>query len=325
MLKQPGVDQVDTEMLGGQDTMDELLRSKLEAVMSEQRSRSAAALDTVEWRGDHVPVHSARLRVAILRARELTEQLGARLKGDGGDLDVFLEVFSAYDEALLIVRQDLKEETTATANDPSLISPSPRAASLLALKAMLTFHKLRQTIERDRMMASAMAADLEDDGAETTDPKSSGKKRTRASDVVVMYEKLINNAEALGVAGGAESDKVLAMEVKFNVVLFKAFRVFFVAKAYSEAKQWVEAYVLYQRCLQNCEMCGSLIKQSGVANESTLARVRELSAMPARRRWSHTHTACSSWRELRKSYQTIYRTLILKGSLNPNTHRRLLF
>lgn len=74
-----------------------------------QRSKEAKSLETIQWRGEIVPIRSEKVRLSLLRSRELMRQI-EDAKEDEKQLDMFIELFSVYDDALVVVRDDLQSE-----------------------------------------------------------------------------------------------------------------------------------------------------------------------------------------------------------------------
>ena len=66
-------------------------------------------MDTIQWRGETVPIRSEKVRLSLLRSRELTREIDDK-KDDEKQLDMFIELFSAYDDAFVVVRADLQNE-----------------------------------------------------------------------------------------------------------------------------------------------------------------------------------------------------------------------
>lgn len=82
-------------------------------VMSDIRTQQAKSFDTIQWQGEYVPIHNEKVRLSILRGNELTSQLDSQ-EDPEKRMDLFIEVFSSYDEALVFVRNDLQNEVSCS-------------------------------------------------------------------------------------------------------------------------------------------------------------------------------------------------------------------
>uniref|UniRef100_A0A6A7G753 Signal recognition particle subunit SRP68 n=1 Tax=Hirondellea gigas TaxID=1518452 RepID=A0A6A7G753_9CRUS len=275
---------LNSELLKDRGTLDEILLSKVENVMSDIRTQQAKSFDTIQWKGEYVPIHNEKVRLSILRSNELTSQLDGQENAEK-QMDLFIEVFSSYDEALVFVRNDLQNEANKRVRGSE---PGPREVALGLLRDYLTFHKLRNTIHRNLLLTESLTASLDSEN-NSDQPPSIGKKSVKPSDLVVMYEKLLNNVENLGEVGEMKSNESLHQEVRLKTAVFTSFRCFYVAESYAAALKWAEAYALYQRCVEHCLAAIQLFRSLEI-NSTEIVSLEKLSSnASARRVFVHAH------------------------------------
>eukprot|EP00462_Mataza_sp_D1_P011020 CAMPEP_0175149574 /NCGR_PEP_ID=MMETSP0087-20121206/17324_1 /TAXON_ID=136419 /ORGANISM="Unknown Unknown, Strain D1" /LENGTH=605 /DNA_ID=CAMNT_0016435291 /DNA_START=16 /DNA_END=1836 /DNA_ORIENTATION=+ len=256
------------DMQSGQ--MDALLKSKLQHVLQETRTRQAETLESVRWRGRDVPLKNAKIRVALITAQDLQTQIQDQEKsaapmdtaadslqpaesGDGGARDLFGELFSAYDEALSIVRSDIREAQAAKKTG----SADPRTLEQLqALQAYLKYHKLRFTTDRNVRHAKFLEATYQqqqtDSSSSSSSSSGSGQKLVKPDDLCSMYDRLLDNVTEQIDLGVTEDDGQLLQSLQADQATYKAFRAFYLGQAFGRFEKHNEAVALFRRAEERC-------------------------------------------------------------------------
>lgn len=217
-------------------TLD-LLHSKLEAVMEEARSQQAATLTEFVWLGGHLPLHSAKTRLSILKVQELEADLaGANYERK---LSTYDKIFVTYQEVKRQIRDD--KVTAGNAEDVK--------EELTSLERAVTSLLLQRTMERNLVLVEAAKTKLE---RQNQGIGLKEEKATRPEDLIRLFDTLIQNVSDL--SDIVTSTKQQSREVvKFAEELvackerFQAFRCRYVAQSFAAGQKYPEAYVLYNK------------------------------------------------------------------------------
>eukprot|EP00741_Cyanophora_paradoxa_P011327 tig00020554_g10940.t1 len=292
-LKKAGVDDssakmdVDDDIKAMEKNMDDpsmdLLRSKLEGVISESRRQAAEQMRTVEYRGATVPIRSDKVRLALVSAADFAAQAAKEEKHDKR-LDLYGQTFSQLEEARKCIKNDLIALTTAGQKrgeaaeaTAALYGSGPAAtAELNALLAYASETLLRRTIERNLLLVAEQAAKM---------ARAEGRRAgPRPEDLVRLYDTLLQNAaELAGVAGAEEEAGALSGA-------FRACRCLHLAEGYAAAEKWAEAVALYDRCRQHAAPALQRLKKMPKVDPAVAERAEKAAgAARAQRLLAHAH------------------------------------
>lgn len=184
---------------------NEMLQSKLSAVMNESRKKQADSMTTVDWRGKQLAVRSQEIRVLILKAQEKHAALAS--VDESKMENAYLEIFSAYDDVMKVVlsEQDKMEKMKSGQKVEA------QKDELRQIEAYVTHHKLIELSARNKKMAldlsTRLAAQQEagNGKAESSGPHT--RRPLRPDDLVHMYETLISNLQELCELPGNDEDE----------------------------------------------------------------------------------------------------------------------
>ncbi|KAL6875568.1 hypothetical protein ACP4OV_013081 [Aristida adscensionis] len=216
---------------------NDLLKAKMEAVLSETRSQQAASMTEFNWLGRRFPITNAKTRVSILKAQQLERDLsGAASESVAADkkLAIFDKIFSAYHDARSCIRNDLASAGNAEDIRDDLNGLDKAVSAVLGLR----------TIERNQLLVSIAKSKFK----KHRDEKN--EKITKPEELVRLYDLLIQNTTDLTdlVSSGRnknEEENSFVHEYELKGLAFRAERCFFLAKSYSSAGKRAEAYTLF--------------------------------------------------------------------------------
>ncbi|WVZ60135.1 hypothetical protein U9M48_010193 [Paspalum notatum var. saurae] len=219
------------------DTANDLLKAKMEAVLSETRSQQAASMTEFNWLGRRFPITNAKTRVSILKAQQLERDLnGAATESVAADkkLAIFDKIFSAYHDARSCIRSDLVSAGNAEDIRDDLNGLDKAVSAVLGLR----------TIERNQLLVSIAKSKF------TKHRDEKNERITKPEELVRLYDLLIQNTTDLTdlVSSGRnknEEENSFIHEYELKGLFFRAERCFFLAKSYSSAGKRAEAYALF--------------------------------------------------------------------------------
>ncbi|CAN6166737.1 unnamed protein product [Urochloa humidicola] len=219
------------------DTANDLLKAKMEAVLSETRSQQAASMTEFNWLGRRFPITNAKTRVSILKAQQLEKDLnGSATESIAADkkLGIFDKIFSAYHDARSCIRNDLASAGNAENIRDDLNGLDKAVSAVLGLR----------TIERNQLLVSIAKSKF------TKHRDEKNERITKPEELVRLYDLLIQNTTDLTdlVSSGRnknEEENSFIHEYELKGLGFRAERCFFLAKSYSSAGKRAEAYALF--------------------------------------------------------------------------------
>uniref|UniRef100_A0A8C8GZ80 Signal recognition particle subunit SRP68 n=1 Tax=Oncorhynchus tshawytscha TaxID=74940 RepID=A0A8C8GZ80_ONCTS len=245
--------------IGDQNAMNELMQmrlsagggggmmaEKLEALITQTRAKQAATMSEVEWRGRTVPVKIDKARIFLLGLGD-NEAAIAQAANEETKERLYETLLAECRDTIQAVREELKTESYR--HDSYLYMGSVFDLCLcmyvcVSLHSYLTYIKLWTVVKRNESMAHMLQAKLKE-------PQTDENKRgPRPQDLIRLYDIILQSLAELSTLQGLEEDHTFQKEVALKMLVYKAYRCFFIAQSYVLVKKWSEALVLYERVLK---------------------------------------------------------------------------
>uniref|UniRef100_A0AAX7SQG0 Signal recognition particle subunit SRP68 n=1 Tax=Astatotilapia calliptera TaxID=8154 RepID=A0AAX7SQG0_ASTCA len=210
-----------------------MMAEKLEALITQARTKQAATMSEVEWRGRTVPVKIDKARVFLLGLAD-NEAAIAQAANEETKEHLYETLLAECRDTIQAVKEELKTELI-----------QPRFTDLMSLKgSYLTYIKLCTLVKRNESMAHTLQAKLKEPEADEN------KRGPRPQDLIRLYDIILQSLAELSTLQGLEDDHAFQKEVSLKTLVYKAYRCFFIAQSYVLVKKWSEALVLYERVLK---------------------------------------------------------------------------
>ncbi|XP_029538034.1 signal recognition particle subunit SRP68-like [Oncorhynchus nerka] len=239
--------------IGDQNAMNELMQmrlsagggggmmaEKLEALITQTRAKQAATMSEVEWRGRTVPVKIDKARIFLLGLGD-NEAAIAQAANEETKERLYETLLAECRDTIQAVREELKTEAKQRERSDEA---SGKVSNLQFLHSYLTYIKLWTVVKRNESMAHMLQAKLKE-------PQMDENKRgPRPQDLIRLYDIILQSLAELSTLQGLEEDHTFQKEVALKMLVYKAYRCFFIAQSYVLVKKWSEALVLYERVLK---------------------------------------------------------------------------
>ncbi|XP_029480629.1 signal recognition particle subunit SRP68-like [Oncorhynchus nerka] len=239
--------------IGDQNAMNELMQmrlsagggggmmaEKLEALITQTRAKQAATMSEVEWRGRTVPVKIDKARIFLLGLGD-NEAAIAQAANEETKERLYETLLAECRDTIQAVREELKTEAKQRERSDEV---SGKVSNLQFLHSYLTYIKLWTVVKRNESMAHMLQAKLKE-------PQPDENKRgPRPQDLIRLYDIILQSLAELSTLQGLEEDHTFQKEVALKMLVYKAYRCFFIAQSYVLVKKWSEALVLYERVLK---------------------------------------------------------------------------
>ncbi|KAM9490985.1 signal recognition particle subunit SRP68-like isoform 2-T2 [Salvelinus alpinus] len=239
--------------IGDQNAMNELMQmrlsagggggmmaEKLEALITQTRAKQAATMSEVEWRGRTVPVKIDKARIFLLGLGD-NEAAIAQAVNEETKERLYETLLAECRDTIQAVREELKTEAKQRERSDEA---SGKVSNLQFLHSYLTYIKLWTVVKRNESMAHMLQAKLKE-------PQTDENKRgPRPQDLIRLYDIILQSLAELSTLQGLEEDHTFQKEVALKMLVYKAYRCFFIAQSYVLVKKWSEALVLYERVLK---------------------------------------------------------------------------
>ncbi|TYZ62172.1 hypothetical protein PybrP1_009643 [[Pythium] brassicae (nom. inval.)] len=212
---------------GGDSASSSLLQSKIELVLLEARKQKVVDLATVEWKQKQVALPSQEVGLALLRPDELSAKLAAA-DSDKKREQLFLELLSAYDTVLKMLKSDIAKLQQQSKSGSALVHTDIEA--LEALEEYVRFTKLTKQVERTVAVYTQLS--------------QAGKAPGDVAHILGMLLQSVG--EILMVPGLSDFEQLAFAKYSAYQAVFKAIRAATIARAYQEERQFAEALALYQ-------------------------------------------------------------------------------
>ncbi|XP_007574086.1 signal recognition particle subunit SRP68 [Poecilia formosa] len=218
-----------------------MMAEKLEALITQARTKQAATMSEVEWRGRSVPVKIDKARIFLLGLAD-NEAAIAQAVNEETKEHLYETLLAECRDTIQAVREELKNE--AKQRERSSDNESGKVSNLQFLHSYLTYIKLCTLVKRNESMAHTLQAKLKETGADEN------KRGPRPQDLIRLYDIILQSLAELSTLQGLEDDHTFQKEVSLKTLVYKAYRCFFIAQSYVLVKKWSEALVLYERVLK---------------------------------------------------------------------------
>ncbi|XP_029359174.1 signal recognition particle subunit SRP68 [Echeneis naucrates] len=218
-----------------------MMAEKLEALITQARTKQAATMSEVEWRGRTVPVKIDKARIFLLGLAD-NEAAIAQAANEETKEHLYETLLAECRDTIQAVREELKIE--AKQRERSSDADSGKVSNLQFLHSYLTYIKLCTLVKRNESMAHTLQGKLKE-------PETDESKRgPRPQDLIRLYDIILQSLAELSTLQGLEDDHIFQKEVSLKTLVYKAYRCFFIAQSYVLVKKWSEALVLYERVLK---------------------------------------------------------------------------
>uniref|UniRef100_A0A7N6F5W3 Signal recognition particle subunit SRP68 n=1 Tax=Anabas testudineus TaxID=64144 RepID=A0A7N6F5W3_ANATE len=218
-----------------------MMAEKLESLITQARTKQAATMSEVEWRGRTVPVKIDKARIFLLGLAD-NEAAIAQATNEETKEHLYETLLAECRDTIQAVREELKTE--AKQRERSSDADSGKVSNLQFLHSYLSYIKLCTLVKRNESMAHTLQAKLKE-------PESDENKRgPRPQDLIRLYDIILQSLAELSTLQGLEDDHTFQKEVSLKTLVYKAYRCFFIAQSYVLVKKWSEALVLYERVLK---------------------------------------------------------------------------
>uniref|UniRef100_A0A8C6LQ86 Signal recognition particle subunit SRP68 n=1 Tax=Nothobranchius furzeri TaxID=105023 RepID=A0A8C6LQ86_NOTFU len=218
-----------------------MMAEKLEALITQARTKQATTMSEVEWRGRTVPVKIDKARIFLLGLAD-NEAAIAQAANEETKEHLYESLLAECRDTIQAVREELKSE--AKQRERSSDGESGKVSNLQYLHSYLTYIKLCTLVKRNESMADTLQAKLKETEADEN------KRGARPQDLIRLYDIILQSLAELSTLQGLEDDHTFQKEVSLKTLVYKAYRCFFIAQSYVLVKKWSEALVLYEKVLK---------------------------------------------------------------------------
>uniref|UniRef100_UPI003AACE5C1 signal recognition particle subunit SRP68 isoform X1 n=1 Tax=Centroberyx gerrardi TaxID=166262 RepID=UPI003AACE5C1 len=218
-----------------------MMAEKLETLITRTRAKQAATMSEVEWRGRTVPVKIDKARIFLLGLAD-NEATIAQAANEETKEHLYETLLAECRDTIQAVREELKTE--AKQRERGSDADSSKVSNLQFLHSYLTYIKLCTVVKRNESMAHTLQAKLKEPQADEN------KRGPRPQDLIRLYDIILQSLAELSTLQGLEEDHTFQKEVALKMLVYKAYRCFFIAQSYVLVKKWSEALVLYERVLK---------------------------------------------------------------------------
>lgn len=218
-----------------------MMAEKLEALITQTRAKQAASMSEVEWRGRSVPVKIDKARIFLLGLAD-NEAAIAQAANEETKESLYETLLAECRDTIQAVREELKAEAKQRERGPD--PEGGKVSNLQFLHSYLTYIKLWTVVKRNESMAHMLQAQLRE-------PQTDENKRgPRPQDLIRLYDIILQSLAELSTLQGLEEDHTFQKELALKMLVYKAYRCFYIAQSYVLVKKWSEALVLYERVLK---------------------------------------------------------------------------
>lgn len=266
---------------------DTFLQAKLQTVLADNLKHQAETLTSISWRGREWPIKNEATRVPLVEARNLesqvalTEENPEAVEDEGqitsvsefGKSALLSKVISAYDEALITIRADLREATNAKVKTEAL---EQGIESLQAISAAVTSRKLLASLRKNVLSATSLKAKFD------AGKKLKKHKGISANAMCGVFDRLLLAVKELIELVGEDTtasngnDVISKKSLELRENCFKTLRLYFLSAAYAVQHKYKEALALLQAAKARSDQYLPALKAVGEAVKEEVVMMEDL-------------------------------------------------
>uniref|UniRef100_A0A669CDL1 Signal recognition particle subunit SRP68 n=1 Tax=Oreochromis niloticus TaxID=8128 RepID=A0A669CDL1_ORENI len=191
-----------------------MMAEKLEALITQARTKQAATMSEVEWRGRTVPVKIDKARVFLLGLAD-NEAAIAQAANEETKEHLYETLLAECRDTIQAVKEELKTEKQ---RERSSDGDTGKVSNLQYLHSYLTYIKLCTLVKRNESMAHTLQAKLKEPEADEN------KRGPRPQDLIRLYDIILQSLAELSTLQGLEDDHTFQKEVSLKTLVYKAYR-----------------------------------------------------------------------------------------------------
>jgi len=153
---------------------------------------------------------------------------------------------SVYENLLLQCKDAVQTMRDDLVEDPEFRTRQQQSSGKVGSQHFLYTHLLyirhTTTVNRNLVLLETMKRQVE--GVEK---QEEGKKVIKPQDIVRMYENIMIGLQEVTSLAGLEEDEELIKSNQIKITFYRAFKSFYMAKAFIFAQKWAEAMAIFQR------------------------------------------------------------------------------
>ncbi|XP_063052338.1 signal recognition particle subunit SRP68 isoform X1 [Engraulis encrasicolus] len=219
-----------------------MMAEKLETLITQTRAKQAATMSEIEWRGRVVPVKIDKARIFLLGLADNEAAIAQQAANEETKERLYETLLAECRDTIQAVREEIRIDVKS--RERSSDGEGGKVSNLQFLHSYLTYIKLCTVVKRNESMADTLQRQLKE-------PQTDENKRgPRPQDLIRLYEIILQSLAELSVLTGMEEDHTFQKEMALKMLVYKAYRCFFIAQSYVLVKKWSEALVLYERVLK---------------------------------------------------------------------------
>ncbi|GLV32934.1 Signal recognition particle 68 [Carabus blaptoides fortunei] len=185
------------------------LIENLDSLMVQAQEKRSEDIMEVTWHGLNVIVRPEKVKLFLLSIKDLDESL-ARAEDLQARIALIEQLLIDCRDAVSVAREELRVGATG--------------AQLLL--TYLLYVRLTRTVERNQYLI---------------------QQTKKPQDIVRLYEIILQQMAELKQLSGMEQNEVYQKEIAAQTTMYRAYRCYHMAKAYTITRRWREALVLYTK------------------------------------------------------------------------------
>jgi len=209
----------------------DLLKTQLDAVLTDIRKKEVESMNEVVWKGAKVPIRNESVRMSILSADSIAKFEMQQATTVDQKLQLYDKIFIHFNDALKTIASDIN---TAKTNK----KPMSEINVLEDLKDFVSFTKVEKTMQRNLMLVESLETRF-------TESESAASPIPKAEEIVRLYEILIENITELNSLRDTNDEKATKLFAA-KLLSFKALRCLYLGHSYQKVSKWPEASALFE-------------------------------------------------------------------------------
>eukprot|EP00088_Acartia_fossae_P053457 TRINITY_DN6090_c0_g1_i2.p1 TRINITY_DN6090_c0_g1~~TRINITY_DN6090_c0_g1_i2.p1 ORF type:complete len:596 (+),score=215.24 TRINITY_DN6090_c0_g1_i2:37-1824(+) len=237
---------------------------ELDSLITQTREQQAATLQDIEWKGRKMAVKQEKVRIFLLSYQESGQELTQAKESNAAKLSVYENLLLQSKDAVQALREDLLEDPEFRTRQQQ---SSGKVGSQHFLYTYLLYIRHSITVNRNVVLLETMKRQLE--GLEK---QEEGKKVVKPQDIVRMYENIIQSLYEVTSLPGLEEDEELMQSNEIKMNFYRAFKSYYMAKAFIFAQKWAEAMAIFHRAMEYIRN----VKESGGLDSGMKEQLNQL-------------------------------------------------
>lgn len=218
-------------------------------MIAQTREKQAITLQEIKWLDKTVPVRQEKVKL-LLSSQQESEVEIKQCKTHDEKIQIYERCLMEIKDAIQLVKDEVKVQ------EANKVVESSGLTTLQYLQSYLMYLRLKITVNRNNVMIETLR-----------------EKNVKPQDMVRPYEVILQCLQEMQSLPGVSAESAVYKEIDNDMLLYKAFRAYYISKALTSLNKYPEALTMAVRAQEYSKKAKSNIAEVKVLQQKIEAEM----------------------------------------------------